>query len=108
MARESKGKAGGRTGSAAAPPCRGRKGEEEERKGKTEADRWDPPVGAAVKRKGKGGKRWAGGEDWAGPFGPKEWLGLFVFFLFFFKLHFHIQFQLKFKSNFCKFLSKIL
>jgi hypothetical protein len=55
MARESKGKTGGRTGSAAAPPCRERKEGEEERKEKTEADRWDPPVGAAEKKKRKGG-----------------------------------------------------
>jgi hypothetical protein len=52
-------------------------------RGETEADRWDPPVGAAVKKKGEGGEAvgrrgklgWA---VWA------EWVaGSFCFFLFF-------------------------
>jgi hypothetical protein len=30
-----------------------------------------------VKKKGEGGERWAGGKSWAGPAGPKGWLGRF-------------------------------
>jgi hypothetical protein len=76
-----------------------KEGGEEERKGKTEADRWDPPVGAAVKRKGKGGKRWAGGEDRAGPFGPNGWLGRFVFFSFLFQTSFSNPFSTQIQIN---------
>jgi hypothetical protein len=103
MARERKGKAGGRTESAAAPPCRERKGEEEERKKKTEADRWDPPVGAAEKKKKREGKQWAGGETGLGRLGRKGKGAGFVFFFFFFKPHFQIHFQFKSISNFCNF-----
>jgi hypothetical protein len=71
VARERKGKAGGRAGSAAAPPCRERKEGEEERKEKTEADRWDPPVGAAEKKKEKGRETVGRRGDWVGPAGPK-------------------------------------
>jgi hypothetical protein len=71
------------------------------------ADRWVPPVGAAVKRK------WEGVSG--GPVGELGWAAWaervgcwFCFFSFFFKLHFQILFQLKFKSNFCKLFSRVL
>jgi hypothetical protein len=84
--------------------CGGGRGEEE-RKGGKGADRWDPPVGAAVKKKGKG--------ESGGPAGELGWAAWAervagALALFFFKLHFQILFQLKFKSNFCKLFSKIL
>jgi hypothetical protein len=72
-----------------------------------EADRWGPPVGAAVKRKGKGESSGPAGSR-AGPPGPKGKGAGFVFFFFFFQTSFSNLFQPKFKSNFCKPFSNIL
>jgi hypothetical protein len=64
-----------------------------------EADRWGPPVGAAAKIKGKGGRQWAG-RGRVGPPGPKgKSAGSFVFFSFLFQTSFsnHISIQIHFK-----------
>jgi hypothetical protein len=96
MARESKGKAGGRTGSAAAPPCRGRKGERRKEGGKRGLTGGTHLSAPLWKRKEKGEKRWAGGESWAGPPGPKGSGAGFCFFFFSFS---NFIFKSIFNSN---------
>jgi hypothetical protein len=65
--------------------------------GKGEADRWDPSVGAAVKKKKRRGERWAGAGSWAGPPGPKGSGAGFCFFFFSFFSNF--IFKSFFNSN---------
>jgi hypothetical protein len=73
-------------------------------RGERGADRWDPSVGAAVKKKRGRGEWWAGAGSWAGPPGPKGSGAGFCFFFFsFFKLHFQIIFQLKSIQTFSNF-----
>jgi hypothetical protein len=93
MARERKGKTGGRTGFAAAPPCRERKGGRRRKEGETEADRWDPPVGAAEKKKRRGKGSGPAGNSGLGCLGRKGKDARFFFLFFFFS-------NLIFKSNF--------
>jgi hypothetical protein len=88
-----------------APPCRGRKEGEEERKGKTEADRWDPPVGAAEKKRGRGVSSGPAGKTGLGRLGRKGgWVVLF-FFLFqtSFSNPFLTQIQIKLLQTFLKY-----
>jgi hypothetical protein len=60
--------------------------------GRREADRWDPAVGAAVKKKKGRGERWAGaGMSWAA-WAERSRAG-FVFFLFFFQTSFSNHFS---------------
>jgi hypothetical protein len=102
-----RGEGGGKADSAGMRRRPAGAGKKKGRKGKG-ADRWDPPVGAAMKKKRGRGERWAGGEVGLGRLGQIEPNALLFFFFFFFKLHFQILFQLKFKSNFCKLFSRIL
>jgi hypothetical protein len=84
----------------------GRRGrEEEERKGRLEADRWGPPVGAAAKEKEKG-RREVGRLGCLGRKGKGA--SFLFFFFFFFKPHFQNHFEFKSISNFCKLFSNIL
>jgi hypothetical protein len=98
------GETGGRTGSAAAPPCRERKGEEEERK----ETRWltgGTHLSAPLKKKKRRGEgKWAGWAVWA----EKVRREVLFFFLFFFKPYFQNQIQFKSFSNFSKLFSNIL
>jgi hypothetical protein len=109
MARERKGKTGGRTGSAAAPPCRERKGEEEERKEKRRLT-GGTHLSAPLKRKREGGRAVGrrGTLGWAVWAEKVRVRGFVFFFFFFFKPHFQIQIQFKSFSNFCKLFSNIL
>jgi hypothetical protein len=93
MARGSKGRRAGAAGSAAAPPCRGRKGGG----GKEgEIDRWVPAVsGSKEKEKGRG-KVGCRGRP-AGPPGPKRAWARFCFFFFSFFSNF--IFKSFFNSN---------
>jgi hypothetical protein len=77
--------------------------------GKGEADRWDPSVGAAVKKKRGGESGGLARGVGLGRLGRKDPVLAFCFFSFlsFLKLHFQIIFQLKFKSNFFKLFSRI-
>jgi hypothetical protein len=96
-------KAGGCTGSAAAPPCRGRKGGRRKEGGEKGANRWDPPVGAAVKKKKKGESGGPAGElGWAA-WAEKSRARFCFFFFFFFKPHFQILFNSNSNQTFANF-----
>jgi hypothetical protein len=78
------------------------------KEGETEADRWDPPVGAAEKKKRREkGSGPAGNSGWA-VWAEKVRCEVLFFFLFFFKPHFQNQIQFKSFSNFSKLFSNIL
>jgi hypothetical protein len=80
-------------------------GKKKGREGKG-ADRWDPPVGAAVKKKRGRGERWAGGEVGLGRLGQIEPGALLFFFLFLFQTAFSnpfsTQIQIKLLQTFLK------
>jgi hypothetical protein len=90
-----------------APPCRGRKEGEEERKGKTEADRWDPPVGAAEKKRGRGVSSGPAGKTGLGRLGRKGgWVVLFFFSFSFSNFIFKSIFNSNSNQTFANFSQK--
>jgi hypothetical protein len=75
-------------------------------RGKGEADRWDPSVGAAVKRKREGESGGPARGVGLGRLGRKGGRGAFVFFLFLFQTSFSnpfsTQIQIKLLQTFLK------
>jgi hypothetical protein len=77
------------------------------KEGETEADRWDPPVGAAEKKKRRGKGSGPAGNSGLGCLGRKGKDARFSFFFFFFQTSFSnpisIQIQTKLLQTFLKY-----